>query len=1108
MIENSTALLLAELRALDVHLRVEDGRLRVSAPKGQLTPALEAALVARKAELLHALADTPSPAVKPALTPVARDGTSLRMSFLQERLWILEQLQPGNTAYNLAVMSRRMHGVEIAALQTAIRRLIARHEILRARFVAGRGAPSMQIMSPDSTPVSVADLRSLDTEAQNAALDAAVDAATTVPFELATEAPVRFTIFQTDDRSAALLFSAHHIAMDSWSMGVLAREVAVEYDAVVGGAPERPPLAVQYAEFAHWQREIAAGPGAVAHLQYWLSQLADLPHQSTFPVDFPRSSESAGTGAVHNFAWSPELYTIVRTMARSLHATPYMVLLAAVAVTLTRNTGQADVAIGTPIGTRDEAALEGILGPIMNPLVMRFDLTDDPTFESVVQRARDAVLDGHLHQDVPFEALVQSLNPERSLGHAPLFQVAVVLHNVPDASATRIHGGGAIYDVTAYFVERDGELTGSIEYRADLFEPATIARIEAQLQQVLRSAATTPTQPVSRLPLLSPAASADLVRDTNPAPSVLDGRSVTEQFAAITALHPDRTAVVASDETLTYASLDARSTRVAIALQSTGVGSDSIVALATDRTSAMVVGLLGILKAGASYVPVDVSYPAERVAFMLSDCAARHLVTTTAALATLGGVPLPEHVVRVDALDSGAVDARTLTTRGASSVAYVIHTSGSTGVPKGVRVSQAALSNFLGAMRERPGISADDAVLAVTSLSFDIAILEILLPLVSGARTIIAGRDVQTDADALIALIRTAEPTIIQSTPSGWRLLMQAEWTGAEGVSAIVGGETMPPDLATWLVPRVNRVFNAYGPTETTVWSSIEQLAEGDPITVGRPIANTRIYVLDQAQQVVPLGVPGEIVIGGAGVADGYHRRPELTAEHFLPDPFSPGGRMYRTGDYGRWRPDGRLDHLGRADGQVKVRGVRIETGEIESVLMTHPTVSTAVVGIRKTAGADPRLVAWVRLKDDADCTVSELRRHLRRSLPESMVPAMLLLVDAIPLTPNGKVNRAALPDPFVSSMSLPREFVEPTTSAERLIAQIWSALLGVERIGATDRFFDLGGHSLLAMQAAMEISARAGVRIEPRLLFFRTLSELAALCEHVARPVVAESHA
>jgi acyl-coenzyme A synthetase/AMP-(fatty) acid ligase len=398
-------------------------------------------------------------------------------------------------------------------------------------------------------------------------------------------------------------------------------------------------------------------------------------------------------------------------------------------------------------------------------------------------------------------------------------------------------------------------------------------------------------------------------------------------------------------------------------------------------------------------------------------------------------------------------------------------------------------------MRERPGLAPDDAVLSVTSMSFDISVLEVFLPLVTGARTIVASQEDASDGSRLAALIKSSGATVVQSTPSGWRLLMQAQWRGDPSIVAIAGGEPVPSDLARWLGERVRQVWNGYGPTETTVYSSIGPLTEGDAITVGTPVANTGIYVIDAAGNIAPVGAIGEICIGGDGVTRGYHRRPELTAEKFVPDPFVEGRVMYRTGDYGRWRADGRLDHLGRIDGQIKLRGYRIETGEIEAAMVTHELVRGAVVGVRTASADDPRLVAWVQLHDDAECTASELRRHLRHTLPEFMIPSMIVMVDSFPLTPNGKTDRQALPDPFANAPQAPREYVAPTTPTERLIAEIWMRLLGVPRAGVTDGFFELGGHSLLAMRAAGEISARTGRLLEPRLLFFRTLGQLAEAC-------------
>lgn len=1104
---HTAAALIALLRTLDVHLRVEDGRLRVNAPKGRLTPELEAALIEKKSELVQVLSEAPRVArYAPPLVAVSR-AEPLALSFLQERLWVLNQIQPGHTAYNLAMGSGDVPDVDVPTLVAAIRRVIARHEILRARFTMVQNEPRVRIASAAETPVLVRDLRELSSDERHREIVAAPAAAAHTPFDLAHEAPVRFAVLQTGERSGALLVSAHHIAMDSWSMGVLRQEIMTEYAAGVAGITAlRAPAALQYADFAAWQRATMDDDTARERLQYWIGKLTGLPQLSTFVTDRARSGEMAGVGAALDFRWPQPLYNDVRTLARELDATVYMVLLAAMAVVLSRNTGQSDVALGSPVGTRELADLEGMIGPIVNPLVLRFDVSDDPTFASLVRGARTAVLDGHANQDVPFELLVQALKPDRSLGHPPLFQVAVVLHNAPDAGATQIHGGGAIYDLTMFAVERNGEMTGAFEYRTDLYDASTIARIDTQMQALLAAAARNPQLATSRLPLLSDRETARLIETLTPAPVPVDRSTVVAQFARTAETFAGETAVAANDATLTYAELDRRSSLVAQALLAAGAGRGAFVALATDRSSAMVVGALGILKAGAAYVPVDVSYPADRVAFMLEDCGARHVVTTSTAVRGLRDITLPATVLLIDELiKSHAATAgdRVPDSATPDDIAYLMYTSGSTGTPKGVLVPHAALSNFLGAMRERPGLSPLDGVLSVTSMSFDISVLEVFLPLVTGARTIVATREDASDGARLAEVIRTTGATVVQSTPSGWRLLMQAQWKGSASIVAIAGGETMPPDLARWMQERVKQVWNGYGPTETTVYSTMALLAANQPITIGTPVANTRIYVMDRAGNVAPIGTPGEICIGGDGVTHGYHQRPELTAERFVPDPFLAGRNMYRTGDYGRWRADGRIDHLGRIDGQVKVRGYRIETGEIEMALATHEMVREAVVGVHNASADDPRLVAWVQLHDDGECTSSELRRHLRQVLPEFMIPSMIMLVERFPLTPNAKVDRRALPDPFSAAPLAPREYVPPTTPTERLIAEIWIRLLGVTQAGVTDSFFELGGHSLMAMRAASEISAHTGRVIEPRLLFFRTLGQLAETCD---APATAEA--
>ncbi|MEP7049207.1 MAG: amino acid adenylation domain-containing protein [Pseudomonadota bacterium] len=1084
--------LLNQLRALDIHVRVEAGRLRVNAPKGRMTPELEAALVAGKEELLREL----SAAQAPPLTPTPRAASQLPLSFFQERLWVLHRLEPELTTYNFGSSFRPSEAIDAQRLEAALRRVVAKHEILRSRFALDGDAPVARVSPPETTHIGHTDLRGLAEGERDAALDRALSEAIRTPFDLSSDSPVRFQIFRTAEERAALLVSAHHIALDAWSFALLVRDVQAEYAAIAEGRPAAPPPALQYADFARWQRKLSEHPSGVARLAYWKQRLAGLPNVSMFPRDHA-FAEGVSSAATHEFHWPEPLYNAVRALARESSTTLYTVLLAAFAAVLHRHTGQTDLALGSPLGTREQEALEGMIGPILNPIVLRFDVADDPSFGTLIERAREAFLEGHANQEVPFERVVQAVNPERSLQHSPLFQMAVVQHNAPDAGVIRISSGGALYDLTLFVTEREGRLTGSYEYRADVYEAATVRRIAGHVEQLLAGAAADRSLRISELPLLGADERAELVDRFNDTKRDVNRATLVAQFARAAAENPSATAVVASDRTLTYSALDDLTNQLALRLRAGGAAAGKFVALATDRSSALPIGLLAILKSGAAYVPVDPTYPAERIALMLRDSGAQQVITTRAMLPILAktGVAAALLVVDDPAQAEAAPVSRSLVPPNPEDVAYLIYTSGSTGTPKGVLIPHSAVSNFLSAMRGCVGFGARDVLLSVTSPSFDISVLELFLPLVLGARVVLADREVVSDGARLAALVASSGATLLQSTPSGWRLLMNANWPGNPELTAIVGGEPLPPALAAWLRPRVRTLWNAYGPTETTVWSTMAEVEDG-PISIGKPIANTRIYVLGAQQRLAPIGALGEICIAGDGVALGYHQRPELTAERFIEEPNAPGKRMYRTGDLGRWRADGQLEHLGRLDGQVKVRGYRIETGEVEAVLASHPSVKQAVVDVRSVAADDPRIVAWIQLRESEDCTGSELRRFLRQRLPEFMIPAIFSLVDKFPLTPNGKVDRRALPDAFASESSPHADSRPPSTPTERAIADIWMRLLNVKRVTLADTFFDLGGHSLLAMRAAHELATHAGRPIDPRLLFFRTLGQLAEVCD------------
>jgi amino acid adenylation domain-containing protein len=756
----------------------------------------------------------------------------------------------------------------------------------------------------------------------------------------------------------------------------------------------------------------------------------------------------------------------------------------------------------------------------MNMMVLRGDLSGNPSFRELLQRSRRSVLDAVEHQDFPFPLLVQRLRVGRDPARSLVFQTAFVSQqtqqltarmadSMPQSGEPRAgaeHEGLALepyptpqqegqFDITLEVFEGSEALTGGLKYNKDLFDAATIQRMLDHFRNVLDAIVTDPDRPISSLTLLSQRERQQLVVGWNDTSSEYQRDvCVHDLFASQALQQPDVVAVESDGQKMTYGDLKARASGLATHLRHMGVGPGELVGVFTQRSTDMVVGLLGALEAGGAYLPLDPAFPANRLAFMLSDATPRVILTQE----ELSG-RLPDSEASVVCLDrpleqsSQACGDNNVTHPGSEDIAYVIYTSGSTGRPKGVQVSHRSVVNFLCAMAREPGLCGDDSLLSVTTLSFDISVLEIFLPLSVGARLVLADQATSVDAHALMEKLSAEPVTVMQATPATWRMLVDAGWKGDPELKALCGGEALPPDLANQLLGRVGELWNMYGPTETTVWSTTELVRSAHDITIGRPIANTQVYVLDSGGQPVPIGISGEIYIGGDGVADGYLNRPELTAERFLPDPFSPEPRaqFYRTGDIGRFQEDGRIEHLGRADHQVKIRGFRIELPEIESVLVSHAAVHEAVVTAR-----DDRLVAYVIYEPGQDLSVTEVRSFLQRELPAYMIPALVVPMDAFPLTPNGKIDRKALPDPLTHGSVATREHVEPTTELERLIADVWADLLGVSRVGVHDDFFELGGHSLLAMQVITRV--RSALQHELSVTDFFESPTVAGIAERV----------
>ncbi len=993
---------------------------------------------------------------------------ALPLSFAQERLWFLDQLEPGSPLYNVPVSLRLKGRLDLEAFAATFREIVRRHEALRTSFGEADGKPVQAIEEDATLEIPFVDVSHL--QDREAVLARLAEEEARKPFDLRRAPLLRVQAVKLAEDEHAVLATLHHIVSDGWSLGVLVHEVAALYS----GQP-LPELAVQYADFAAWQRGRLTGEWLEAEVGHWRSALAGASTVLDLPTDHPRPARQSFRGRHLPVELPAALVDRIKAFSRD-GSTLFMALLAGFQTLLHRYTGQEDFLVGSPVANRTREEVEPLIGFFVNTLALRARVDGDPAFRGLVDRVKDVTLDAYAHQDLPFERLVEALEPQRDLSRSPLFQVLFVLQNAPfeplalpdlTLEPLELESGTSKFDLSLYFMERpDGRMGGFLEIDSALFEEATAHRLLEHFRTLLESAAADPGGRVSELALLSRAERRQVLEGWNETEAELPETTVASLFEEQARRTPEAVAVSQGETRLTYAELNERAEGLAANLRSQGIGPESRVGIQMERTPDMLVAVLGVLKSGAAYVPLDPLHPQERLNLIL-EAAQPQIV-----LSDLTPSPA-ERVARPKAGEEGVSP---------DNLAYILFTSGSTGRPKGVQIPQRALVNFLLSMAREPGLEASDILLAVTTLSFDIAGLELLLPLIVGARVEIATRDEAADAELLKK--RLAGATVMQATPATWRMLLDAGGEGWEGgdVKALCGGEALPSDLAAKLLPRVGSLWNMYGPTETTIWSATRRVV-GEDVAVGGAIANTSLYVLDRRLEPVPVGIPGELCIGGEGLARGYLDAPDLTAERFVPDPFA-GGRMYRTGDLVRWLSDGRIEFLGRIDFQVKVRGFRIELGEVEAALASHPAVRQAVAGLR-----GDRLVAWVTADGEAD-----LREHLKGRLPEYMIPSAFVKLEAFPLTPSGKVDRKALPEPEAATE---RSYIAPRGPVEETIAGIWCELLGVPRVGSEDSFFAMGGHSLLATQLVSRLRRAFGVELPVRQLFETpTLAKLAELVQ------------
>jgi amino acid adenylation domain-containing protein len=1029
----------------------------------------------------------------------AADRRTFPLSFSQRRIWFFDQLASSNEAYNIPFIVRIDGELNFHALRQSLSEILRRHEILRTRLIADPKEPLQVVAVVDQSPIRLIDSQRILGTSPEEWIESLSAMDSLRPFDLANGPMLRSVLFKFGPTNYALSLTTHHFVSDGWSTEVLVREFISLYKTFrQGGSSPLAESTIQYTDFALWQRRWLEGNEPAAQLSYWTRRLAGVPPLLELPTDRPRPAMQSYKGARHWLTIPSDSVNALKNLGRKAGATLFMTLLAAFETLLFRYTGQSQFSIGAPIAGRNRMETEGLIGYFANTLVLSSDFSKAQTFLELLEQVREATLGAYSHQDVPFEMLVEALQPARNLSHNPLFQVLFTLRNPLTLTSQlpglkwnylRAAGSAARFDLALELGETEEGLSGCFEYNTDLFDEGTIERMTGHYLTLLTEIAANPDRLLSTIPILTSVERRQLLTDWNNSDAE-SPRMVSNgfhcRFEQQAVGKPDAVAVSIDEQQLTYGELNRRANQLAHYLRGLGAGPDVMIGVMMERSLEMIVSLIGVLKAGAAYVPLDPSFPAERLDFMAGDSGILLLLTKEA----LGGRAPIQNKLYLDA-DWASIarcdECNPVPIVEKDHLTYVIFTSGSTGKPKGVQISHRALTNFLFAIEREIGFTEHERLLSVTTLSFDIAGLELFLPLCCGARLVMASREDAMDGEALARLIRERNTTFMQGTPATWRLLMETGWQGDGRLKCLCGGEALPPDLAAELSGKNAEAWNLYGPTETTIWSTASRLRiENETISIGRPIANTQLYVLDSHLQPTPVGVIGELYIGGDGLARGYLRRPDVTAEKFVPDHLGSwyGRRLYRTGDLVRYLADGELEYLGRADYQLKIRGYRIEAGEIETALSSRQEIQRAVVIAHKDQRSENRLAAYIVPRPDRIPSISELRQFLREKLPDYMIPSWFVTLEALPLGPSGKLDRRALPAPDETASEAAPIALGPRTRTEEKLAGIFTQTLGLEGIGVFDDFFELGGHSLLAAQAASRVRAAFGVDLPLRAFF------------------------
>ncbi|WDD98093.1 non-ribosomal peptide synthetase [Thalassomonas actiniarum] len=1112
--------LLTTLKTLQIKLALDEkGDLVVRGDKTALTPALVAQIRQHKPEIVNTLRQNTGGNV-PAITRVPRGEQPLLLSFAQQRLWLLDQIDGGSAHYNITGALNLLGALNIQALELSFDEIIKRHESLRTSFVEENNQVVQLIREAGTFKLTSSDCSLLAGQEQAQAVKEQIALEGSKVFDLSQDLMLRVHLIKCAPQQHVLVVTMHHIASDGWSMSVLIKEFSALYAAYSRGqASALPALEVQYADYAHWQRQYLKDEVLEQQLGYWQQQLADLPVVHGLPLDYSRPAAQSFTGKAVSSRLGREPLTALKTLCRGQGATLFMGLHAAFSVLLARYSNERDIVIGSPIANREQQEVAKLIGFFVNTLVLRSDLSQEPGFAALLQQSKQMLTDAYAHQQVPFEQLVERLQPERSLQHSPLFQVMLVLQNneqqqlvLPELTLTPVAEENelAMFDLTLTAEEKDQQLVLHWEYNTDLFKEQTITAMAAHFEALVAALLARPQENVFKLPFIAQdqagqqLSSGRVDKGDNLCIHEVFEQRVREQGQAI--------ALELAGQELSYAQLNARANRLARYLvNQQGIKPGRLVGICLKRSIDMVVSILAVLKAGGAYVPLDPGYPAERLAYMLADAELEAILTDSTLQTPISeeqAVYLDREAVTSCVNDYEDTDLPvTATTSGADDLAYVIYTSGSTGQPKGVMVSHQNWQSYRAGAAEEYQMTANDKLVQFSSLSFDILVEELTLSLLSGGTLVLPGGDQVLAPFEFWQLVDRHQITLASLPTAYWHQLAEEESLAARVQNTslrqvIVGGEAISPaHLTRWQqnAGQGIRLLNTYGPTEATVIASsfdVTTFDGGDKtIPIGKALNNSSLVILDKHLNLVPKGVIGELYIGGEGLARGYLNQAELSAEKFIKHPFAnaPGERLYKTGDLVRWLDDGNLAFVGRIDHQVKIRGFRIELGEIEQKLREHYAVRDALVLAKEDEGGNKRLAAYVvTAGEQQPDVIANLRTWLKQSLPEYMLPGAYMPLAALPLTANGKLDVKALPEPVWQQAGL--DYVAPVSATEQALCELWQEILGLERVGVTDNFFDLGGHSLLATRLVTQVNQVFALELAMQEIFnLQTVSELAA---------------